>query len=515
MADGLMADPEPVQGYYVKMAFLLSWLVGTPTCRGAFLCLTADPEGDYQEFPSLLASRASQSADESMQEAVLTIVQSLLDTEVAFQTRSGTTPRPVFPAKRHMSSYLSIAVDNLKKQDGSEAATFAAIRTLELSSCHDYGVHALKHLLRGSDGREGRERPGNAMRTFLERTIETLDSAQPDAVNSLPPLVQLLRLVTGLDLPPDRTKPCFSPIECFGQKDVALVLLNTLQSKVKNLPGSEEYQEQLMSVNEQLSELISHVQNSSAAAAVSSDPAATQAVGGDESELNKSGAAEPEIEDSPEALVEQFKCRQLFTVVPPDQDPGESEQMIQDHFSFDWQSGDVIVTDDVTTESDVQLCKPVDLLLVADKYLTSEFDVASHVRRVCDEKSLETDVQKKKKPKKSLLEAKALQNKNLISSFKAGAHVPMRTSRGFHRTSGQRLDAFRSRPANTSRPPSLHVDDFLLLQMRGQQPTGPTGYNKQSVKAAQELYAEREAKSKGALVGFRFGSAISANYLQV
>ena len=29
--------------------------------------------------------------------------------------------------------------------------------------------------------------------------------------------------------------------------------------------------------------------------------------------------------------------------------------------------------------------------------------------------------------------------------------------------------------------------------MKGQQPTGPTGYNKQSVKAAKELFAQREA----------------------
>ncbi len=109
---------------------------------------------------------------------------------------------------------------------------------------------------------------------------------------------------------------------------------------------------------------------------------------------------------------------------------------------------------------------------------------------------------RKKKSKKSLLEAKALQNKNLISTFKAGGSVPALGggSRGFQR-SGQRLDAFRSRPPNTSRPPSLHVDDFLVLQSRGQQPTGPTGYNKQTLKAAQELFAQREAK-KG-VVGFR------------
>ena len=41
----------------------------------------------------------------------------------------------------------------------------------------------------------------------------------------------------------------------------------------------------------------------------------------------------------------------------------------------------------------------------------------------------------------------------------------------------------------------LQVDDFLVLEMKGQQPTGPTGYNKQSMKAAKELFAQREAEA--------------------
>lgn len=52
--------------------------------------------------------------------------------------------------------------------------------------------------------------------------------------------------------------------------------------------------------------------------------------------------------------------------------------------------------------------------------------------------------------------------------------------RGFPRTTQSRGDLFRSRPPNTSRPPSLHVDDFLALETCGAQPTGPTGYNKLS-----------------------------------
>lgn len=64
--------------------------------------------------------------------------------------------------------------------------------------------------------------------------------------------------------------------------------------------------------------------------------------------------------------------------------------------------------------------------------------------------------------------------------------------RGFPRTPS-RGDLFRSRPPNTSRPPSLHVDDFLALETCGAQPTGPTGYNKLS----RDIINIRGGRSRG------------------
>ena len=133
----------------------------------------------------------------------------------------------------------------------------------------------------------------------------------------------------------------------------------------------------------------------------------------------------------------------------------------------------------------------VDLLAVSQKYL-SALDLLSAAKEVTKERTLATD-RKKKGVKKSMMETKVLQNKNIISAFKDGKNVTLR-GRGFARTAFK-TDPFRTRPPNTSRPPSLHVDDFLVLEMKGQQPTGPTGYNKQSMKAAKELFAQREAEA--------------------
>jgi hypothetical protein len=194
---------------------------------------------------------------------------------------------------------------------------------------------------------------------------------------------------------------------------------------------------------------------------------------------------------SPEGLLDQFSKRTTMVEVGDDYDEARM---------FRWLPATHIVAHPQEAAVDA-----VDLVDVIEVYLPKDVDVPRLVKQVCDEKSLESDRLKKKAAKKSLLEAKALANKNIISSFKAGGHVSIRGGRRvFHRgPGGQRPDAFRSRPPNTSRPPSLHVDDFIVLQSRGQQPTGPTGYNKQSVKAAQELFAEKEAKSKGSIVGFR------------
>ena len=51
---------------------------------------------------------------------------------------------------------------------------------------------------------------------------------------------------------------------------------------------------------------------------------------------------------------------------------------------------------------------------------------------------------------------------NELSPFLTVA--PMR-GRGFSRGgTNSRNDPFRSRPANTSRPPSMHVDDFVKME---------------------------------------------------
>ena len=64
--------------------------------------------------------------------------------------------------------------------------------------------------------------------------------------------------------------------------------------------------------------------------------------------------------------------------------------------------------------------------------------------------------------------------------------APMR-GRGFGRggMNNNRNDPFRSRPPNTSRPPSMHVDDFIKMEFsdgNSNQMSGPQGRRQDKVR---------------------------------
>merc|ERR1719323_1371613 len=122
-----------------------------------------------------------------------------------------------------------------------------------------------------------------------------------------------------------------------------------------------------------------------------------------------------------------------------------------------------LASDDMDMAEDSDMAGvQADLLALSHQYL-SGLDLHSAAKEVTKERTLATE-RKKKGVKKSLMETKVLQNKNIISAFKDGKNVNLR-GRGFARTTFK-SDQFRTRPPNTSRPPSLHVDDFLVLELK-------------------------------------------------
>ncbi|XP_034940242.1 protein virilizer [Chelonus insularis] len=134
----------------------------------------------------------------------------------------------------------------------------------------------------------------------------------------------------------------------------------------------------------------------------------------------------------------------------------------------------------------------VDIMALVTELLPSDFNLLSATQLLCSKKPVDDSIEIIQTKEESSREPRDTQKSSTVSITKTKMPfvTPMRgraqfvNTRGGLATSGagRGADPFRSRPPNTSRPPSLHVDDFVALETCGAQPTGPTGYNKLSVR---------------------------------
>ncbi|XP_046414894.1 protein virilizer isoform X1 [Neodiprion fabricii] len=146
----------------------------------------------------------------------------------------------------------------------------------------------------------------------------------------------------------------------------------------------------------------------------------------------------------------------------------------------------------------------VDLLTLATELLPADFNLLSETQRLCT-KAPPNDTNQSVQPKAQIdNQDNRDPQKSSTSTAKTKQPfvTPMRGRAQFTNSMrggpaaggvGRGADPFRSRPPNTSRPPSLHVDDFVALETCGAQPTGPTGYNKISIRGP--------CPSRGVMVG--------------
>ncbi|KAF7993249.1 hypothetical protein HCN44_006309 [Aphidius gifuensis] len=136
----------------------------------------------------------------------------------------------------------------------------------------------------------------------------------------------------------------------------------------------------------------------------------------------------------------------------------------------------------------------VDLMALATELLPGGFNLLTEAQLLCSKRPSEDTINHlSSKGQNTTTEInRDIQKVPIIpiTKTKQPFVTPMRgraqfvTSRGGMTPGGigRGADPFRSRPPNTSRPPSLHVDDFVALETCGAQPTGPTGYNKLNIR---------------------------------
>ncbi|KYM93110.1 Protein virilizer [Atta colombica] len=173
---------------------------------------------------------------------------------------------------------------------------------------------------------------------------------------------------------------------------------------------------------------------------------------------------------TPEALLNQFSQRCLCTTNSP---------IRPKKFSF--------------TTNQAQTEDTVDLLALSTELLPADFNLLAEAQNLCSKIPPDDTTQPlQSKPQDEEQESSRAEKQiSPMAKSKQPFVTPVRGRTQFTNSLrggpvgggvGRGSDPFRSRPPNTSRPPSLHVDEFVALETCGAQPTGPTGYNKLNIR---------------------------------
>ncbi|XP_055921644.1 protein virilizer isoform X1 [Eupeodes corollae] len=190
-------------------------------------------------------------------------------------------------------------------------------------------------------------------------------------------------------------------------------------------------------------------------------------------EPTESDASSPESINEPhlpqtEGIVTQYAARPIFTIYESNDDTQLCVQYWLDPLRID-----------TLTKEDLALCERVtsDMAELVTTCLPSETNLSSDCKRVLH-LSASPQSNRERTPTAPCFRTRRVEVEPTTGRPEKKIYITPVRGRGFARAPPSRGDLFRSRPPNTSRPPSLHVDDFLALETCGAQPTGPTGYNK-------------------------------------
>ncbi|RZF39648.1 hypothetical protein LSTR_LSTR001169 [Laodelphax striatellus] len=544
-----LTPPErPASANAVQVLNFLAYLVTHASIKSAFIhLLTVKPAPSSSSKSATAAGTVSSNSDDrytnvistfcqilrapytvpthvQAQECVISVIQSLVDTEltlgvggVASDLANGVPPRQLLaPLCQAMVEHLLLTTPT------SITTLQPTLRTLAMLVEHDYGFYHLKTCL-------------DRHQTALWQALHTLCKCWTKDGESLATLSAFLQLVHGCMQPPDeggglppRTltlarhelaaylawppppTPAASTDDGEGAAAAAIDQhpICQLEKLVKENISSDE--EQLDGIRDNLSALIRMLEEE------------------DEKPPEQKEMVEPLL-PAPDQLLSQFAARAAFLVV------SEPDEVARVSAAYYLAAPPLDEHDAATGDHQLTVC---DLLEVARLHLPPsdcEPSLTERVALLCRHKAAPGDLPSAVVP---LLPAAAAAAKKRhgppppanAADSKRPFVTPMRGRGGFRGGVGgggggggggvsgggggggaggggggaggggggpqQRGDMFRSRPPNTSRPPSLHVDDFVALETCGQQPTGPTGYNKISMRAAQDMMATR-ARGRG------------------
>ncbi|XP_066999085.2 protein virilizer isoform X2 [Anabrus simplex] len=489
-------------GHTARLLNFLACLVTHAAVKSALLQLITKggPVKADERYPGLvtmfcniLRSPSDSPSHIQAQECVVSVIQSLCDTEVTLlstpsdQTPQLQTPTPEMylanslPPRDLLVSMVSVMLEHISNIEHSFTTLLPTVRTFLMLTEHDYGFYHLKVCL---------EKNTDALWNLFVKFCTGFCKDSSDCLSTLSTSLELLRVLisldeeeSGLGLPPRSLLMTVSELAVVlgwnRQETDPEGLLDHLKDGVVDL---KELRNGLLTKSNRLHPILCLEK---LLEDCSTEEEALDSLYGNVSDLirllEEEGSKTIESRELvepilpvPEPLLVQFSARPVFMVGEVDE-----ERLCSSY----WLAPPPVDEADQDMEQVTS-----DLMDIARLYLT-DFHLPMETERLYRLKDLsggdDDDAEQMKKRGDEI-------NKYLASDAKNKRPfvTPMR-GRGFGRSAPQRGDLFRSRPPNTSRPPSLHVDDFVALEISGQQPTGPTGYNKISMRAAKELISTR------------------------
>ncbi|KAK6982141.1 protein virilizer [Biomphalaria glabrata] len=422
-----------------KTLNLLAYLLSHPGIKAALLQLigtSINNDTKYSEFLAIMLQLLNQTAETAAeiqtQEGIVSMIQNLCDLEVSMVN----TDLPVtlaehlansLPENILMAEIMAALLEHIGNPSQSYASILPCLRTLTMLTDHDYGFYHLKMNL---------ERNITVLHTLLNRINNTFSKDSSDCLSTLSSTLELLRVMTTIDQAEDMA---VTRTKVISREELRQFLLwnPSVRHPLEELEELSREEETLESILESITALTSILR---------CPPEVPQ-----EGDTN----VEPFQLPTPASLTDLFNQRAVYTILD-----SEDERLSPSY----WLANPA--SDEPDAEPEVLRC---DLQAICEHHLP-DFNLEEELKK--EASTAEEDMVRPKRPKDRRKSHEIISINRGGKTGKKPFVAPMR-GRGIMNHSlmlGSRSnDLFRTRAPNTSRPPSMHVDDFVKMENSQQQ----------------------------------------------
>ncbi|EDW85854.1 uncharacterized protein Dwil_GK23286 [Drosophila willistoni] len=450
----------------------------------------------WELFQSLLALNEFNEVVSNCQEAVHRILDSFLDSGISLISHKSMAQPTLnlaaaLPPKELIPRVIDAVFSNLTSVEVTHGISILAVRNLVILTEHDFTFYHLAQLLKQKI---------TELQAWMERVILHNETVEYNA--NIESLILLLRSLTQIEPPPSMTAMPQRTLKLGANELAQLVefqdieldkppvltrILSVLERHraVANEAALRDLKQLIVLHASKQDAAHSAVEMSSELeSGAETNPTATGAVPAGGASLN----VEPYLPQA-EGIVTQYEARPIFTRFCA---TAENVQLTARYWL---EPLPIEVIEDMNEPLYERIA--CDLTDLANVCLNPDLNLTGDCKRVLH-LSGSPQSNREMTPTAPCFRTRRVEVEPTTGRPEKKMFVSAVRGRGFARPPPSRGDLFRSRPPNTSRPPSLHVDDFLALETCGAQPTGPTGYNK------------IPSMLRGSRVGRNRGSRISA-----